>query len=56
MTVLELLAATDSLVVTELTTGTVTDIAVAKFDNRPTWDNVGSSFDNRPTWDNKTSK
>jgi hypothetical protein len=54
MTILELLAATDSPVVADLTSSH--PVTVAKFDNRPTWDNVGSSFDNRPTWDNKTSK
>ena len=28
----------------------------AKFDNQPTWDNVGKRFDNRPTWDNWNKK
>ncbi|MEV7121801.1 multiple cyclophane-containing RiPP AmcA [Kitasatospora griseola] len=54
MTVLELLAATDAPVVADLTAGRT--VAVAGFDNRPTWDNTGSSFDNRPTWDNWSNK
>ncbi|WP_274911820.1 multiple cyclophane-containing RiPP AmcA [Streptomyces sp. WZ-12] len=29
---------------------------VAKFDNRPTWDNAGNTFDNRSTWDNWNKK
>lgn len=56
MTILQLLATTDSLVIADLTADPGTGTSVAKFDNRPTWDNVGTSFDNRPTWDNKTSK
>ncbi|GAA2255885.1 hypothetical protein GCM10010430_44650 [Kitasatospora cystarginea] len=54
MTVLELLAATESPVVADLTSSHLA--AVAGFDNRPTWDNAGSSFDNRPTWDNWSNK
>ncbi|MCX2180840.1 hypothetical protein KV205_09900 [Streptomyces sp. SKN60] len=30
--------------------------AVARFDNRPTWDNPTPTFDNRPTWDNWNQK
>ncbi|MFJ7247085.1 multiple cyclophane-containing RiPP AmcA [Kitasatospora sp. NPDC098652] len=56
MTVLELLVATESPVVADLTAGSGIDAAAAKFDNRPTWDNAGSSFDNRPTWDNWSKK
>ncbi|MFI5534125.1 multiple cyclophane-containing RiPP AmcA [Kitasatospora sp. NPDC051853] len=53
MTLLELLATTDAPVIADLTAGTLTGPAVAKFDNRPTWDNPTPQFDNRPTWDNK---
>ncbi|MEV7779865.1 multiple cyclophane-containing RiPP AmcA [Kitasatospora sp. NPDC088351] len=56
MTLLELLASTDAPVIADLTAGTLADSAVAKFDNRPTWDNPTPKFDNRPTWDNKASK
>ncbi|MFD7015855.1 multiple cyclophane-containing RiPP AmcA [Streptomyces sp. NPDC059928] len=30
--------------------------ALAKFDNRPTWDNPTPKFDNRPTWDDWSKK
>ncbi|MER7845009.1 multiple cyclophane-containing RiPP AmcA [Kitasatospora sp. NPDC096077] len=56
MTLLELLAVSDTPVITDLTTGTGTEVAVAKFDNRPTWDNPAPKFDNRPTWDNWNNK
>ncbi|MGA5819560.1 multiple cyclophane-containing RiPP AmcA [Kitasatospora sp. NPDC094028] len=56
MTVLELLATTESPVIADLTAGTVADIAAAKFDNRPTWHNNTPKFDNRPTWDNWSKK
>ncbi|MGC0317483.1 multiple cyclophane-containing RiPP AmcA [Kitasatospora acidiphila] len=56
MTVLELLAASDALVVTDLTAGAGSETMAAKFDNRPTWDNYTPQFDNRPTWDNWSKK
>lgn len=54
MTILNLLATTESPVVTDLTSSH--PVAVAKFDNRPTWDNHTPTFDNRPTWDNWSKK
>ncbi|MEU4116873.1 multiple cyclophane-containing RiPP AmcA [Kitasatospora sp. NPDC028055] len=59
MTLLELLAASNTAVVadlTGLTDLTVTDPTAGPFDNRPTWDNNGPKFDNRPTWDNWSNK
>ncbi|MEV6965703.1 multiple cyclophane-containing RiPP AmcA [Hamadaea sp. NPDC051192] len=60
MTILQLLARADadalaSLGVTEAA-ATVALPQGAKFDNRPTWDNVGPKFDNRPSWDNWNKK
>ncbi|GAA1941673.1 multiple cyclophane-containing RiPP AmcA [Kitasatospora viridis] len=54
MTILELLAATDSPVIADLTSSQ--PVAGPKFDNRPTWDNYTPKFDNRPTWDNWSKK
>lgn len=56
MTLLELLAASNTAVVADLTGVTVTDPISGPFDNRPTWDNNGPKFDNRPTWDNWSNK
>ncbi|RKT11098.1 hypothetical protein BX285_5033 [Streptomyces sp. 1114.5] len=57
MTLLELLAASNTAVVADLTgVATVTDPTAGPFDNRPTWDNNGPKFDNRPTWDNWSNK
>ncbi|MFB7907825.1 hypothetical protein ACFC1T_15445 [Kitasatospora sp. NPDC056076] len=39
MTLLELLAASNTAVVADLTGLTVTDPTAGPFDNRPTWDN-----------------
>ncbi|MEU8919469.1 multiple cyclophane-containing RiPP AmcA [Kitasatospora sp. NPDC048545] len=54
MTLLELLKESDAPVIIDLTDATSALPAVAKFDNRPTWDNANAApaFDNRPTWDN----
>ncbi|GLW58522.1 multiple cyclophane-containing RiPP AmcA [Kitasatospora phosalacinea] len=52
MTLLELLEASDAPVIADLTGTAGVLPAVAKFDNRPTWDNLTPAFDNRPTWDN----
>ncbi|GAA3010341.1 hypothetical protein GCM10010519_46800 [Streptomyces lactacystinicus] len=56
MTLLELLAASNTAVVADLTGVNVTDPTAGPFDNRPTWDNNGPKFDNRPTWDNWSNK
>ncbi|MGE7434185.1 multiple cyclophane-containing RiPP AmcA [Kitasatospora sp. NPDC001175] len=56
MTVLELLATIEAPVIEDLTAGRTHDPAVAKFDNRPTWNNNTPKFDNRPTWDNWAKK
>ncbi|MFF7632564.1 multiple cyclophane-containing RiPP AmcA [Kitasatospora sp. NPDC008050] len=58
MTLLELLEVTDSVVITDLVDSAGGLPAVAKFDNRPTWDNANAApaFDNRPTWDNWNKK
>jgi hypothetical protein len=54
MTLLELLTTTEAPVITDLVGAVTGEPAVAKFDNRPTWDNASSApaFDNKPTWDN----
>ncbi|MFB8198700.1 multiple cyclophane-containing RiPP AmcA [Kitasatospora purpeofusca] len=56
MTLLELLATSDTAVIADLTGAAVAGPSADPFDNRPTWDNTGSSFDNRPTWDNWPNK
>lgn len=58
MTLVELLAAAEAPVIDDLiATGSRRHGVESRFDNRPTWDNIGIGFDNRPTWDNwnKTS-
>ncbi|MFE4392745.1 MULTISPECIES: multiple cyclophane-containing RiPP AmcA [Streptomycetaceae] len=56
MTLLELLKTIETDVISDLVDAGTTGPAVAKFDNRPTWDNAGPKFDNRPTWDNWNKK
>ncbi|MER7043404.1 multiple cyclophane-containing RiPP AmcA [Streptomyces jumonjinensis] len=62
MTLLEQLAASDAVVVTELVEshgGFVSATDRAAWDNNPTWDNwtkTPAPFDNRPTWDNWNKK
>lgn len=56
MTLLELLETTEADVIVDLVSASTTGPAMAKFDNRPTWDNTGPKFDNRPTWDNWNKK
>ena len=56
MTILELLATVNDPLITELIAERQPASHAAKFDNQPTWDNVGSTFDNRLTWDNWNKK
>ena len=62
MTILDRLAASDTLVVMELTATQDAPLPVivgTSWDNRPTWDNWAKTpapFDNRPTWDNWNKK
>lgn len=56
MTLLELLATAKAPVIDGLTANRGHQTTANKFDNRPTWDNVGIGFDNRPTWDNWNKK
>lgn len=54
MTALQLLKHADDAALSRLGI-TAADMArppEGKWDNRPTWDNVGPKFDKRPTWDN----
>ena len=56
MTTLELLTRAHSdhirLVIPDADATIAQSSSVAKFDNRPTWDNSKPRFDNRPSWDN----
>ncbi|MFB8283215.1 hypothetical protein [Kitasatospora purpeofusca] len=48
MTLLELLATSDTAVIADLTGAAVAGPSADPFDNRPTWDNTGSSFETGP--------